>query len=335
MKLLSALWALVAILLTAQDLKASELIKLGTLAPEGTPWYDILREMADEWKEISGGEIEVRIYASGVAGDETDIIRKMRIGQLQSGMLSSGGLSDIVPEFRALYLPMLFASYDELDYVLDHKRESLEALLEKKGFKVLNWGDAGWIRFFTQEPVVSPDDLKTQRLFWWEAGGAYIDAWKDAGFQPVPLAATEIHLGLQSGLINALAAPPIAALSFQWFPLAPNMTDLNWAPLIGATIVTTRSWYRLPDEWRPALLKASRAAGKRMLSRVRSLDGEAIEAMKRYGLKVHKVPNEIVDEWRQRALAAYPKIIGTKVPPDMVREVTQLRDAYRNSKTSQ
>jgi len=330
-----AVCALIATLLLPRVSDAAEVIKLGTLAPEGTPWYDILREMADEWKEISGGEIEVRIYASGIAGDETDIIRKMRIGQLHAGMLSSGGLSDIVPEFRALYLPMLFTSYEELDYVLDRKRDSLEALLEEKGFKVLNWGDAGWIRFFSQAPVVTPDDLKTQRLFWWEAGGAYIDAWKDAGFQPVPLAATEIHLGLQSGLINALAAPPIAALSFQWFPLAPNMTDLNWAPLIGATVVTTRSWRRLPEKWRPALLEASRAAGRRMLSRVRSLDGEAIEAMKRYGLRVHKVPVEIVDEWRERALAAYPKIIGTKVPPDMVEDVTRLRDAYHQSQSSE
>lgn len=329
MKILAAAALAGSCLLGTGGTASAETIKLGTLAPEGTPWYEIARDMAEAWKALSHGRIELRIYAGGIAGDEDSVIRKMRVGQLHAAVLSAGGLSDIAPEFRAFYLPMMFDSYEELDYVLDRKRAQLEAILEAKGFKVLNWGDAGWVRFFSQRPVVDPDDLRAQRLFWWEAGGAYIEALKDAGFQPVPLAATEMHTALESGLINAFGAPAIAALAFQWFALAPHMTDLNWAPLIGATVITTKEWQAVPDDLKPAFLAAARDAGAKMKDGIRRLEDQAIEVMKKYGLVVHHVPPEIAAKWAAAARAVYPQLIGHAVPAEMASDVQKLRDEFR------
>jgi TRAP-type C4-dicarboxylate transport system substrate-binding protein len=329
MKHVGAALLLVSSLLAAGRAGATEVIKLGTLAPEGSPWYDITRDMADAWKELSKGRIEVRIYAGGIAGDEDIVIRKMRVGQLHAAALSAGGLADLAPEFRALALPMLIRSYDELDYVLERKRSEFEALLEAKGFKVLNWADAGWLHFFSQRPVVRPDDLRPQRLFWWEAGGAYVEAWRDEGFQPVPLAATHMHAALQSGLINAFLAPAIAALSFQWFALAPHMSDLDWAPLIGATVITAAAWEQVPDDLKPAFLDAARSAAARMKDAVRAIERQAIEVMQQHGLAVHHLSAEDVAVWQQAAESVYPRLVGHSVPAAAAEDVRRLVGAFR------
>src|SRR5262249_24630082 len=178
----------------------------------------------------------------------------MRIGQLQAAALSGAGLHQIIAEIQALMMPMMLRSDAELDYVRDRIAPELEELLEAKGFKVLNWGDAGWVRFFTKKPVIRPDDLKPLKLFVWEGDPAEVDRWKACGFQPVPLAATDILTALQSGLIEVVPTTPIAALSFQWFGLAPDMTDIKWAPLVSATVISTRTWYALPEALRAQML---------------------------------------------------------------------------------
>ena len=307
----------------------AQTIKLGTLAPEGSPWHKIIRDMAEAWKEASGGKIKVRIYAGGVVGDEPDMVRKMRVGQLHAAALTGAGLSRIAPEIQALQMPMMFASDAELDYVRERIGGKLEALLEAKGFKVLTWGDAGWVYFFAQKPIIDPDDLKPLRLFTWAGDTAGTDAYKACGYQPVPLAATEIHSALQSGLINAFPTTPIAALSFQWFGLANHMTDLKWAPLVGAVVISTRTWRKIPDDLKPQFLRIARAAGARLQKVVHTLGEDAIDVMKQHGLVVHQIPQDLVARWERSARCSYPKIIGTLVPADMVAEVERLRDEYR------
>jgi TRAP-type C4-dicarboxylate transport system substrate-binding protein len=304
-------------------------IKLGTLAPHGSPWYQIFRDMAEEWKVASGGSIEVRIYPGGVAGDEADMVRKMRIGQLHAAALTGAGLSGIAPEVQALQMPLMFESDEELDYVRDRISPALEAILDTRGFKLLTWGDAGWVHFFTQKPVVRPDDLKPLKLFIWSADSDYIELWKDFGFQPVPLAATDIHTALQSGLINAFTTTPIAALSFQWFALAPHLTDLKWAPLVGAIVISSRTWETIREATRPLLLAAAHEAGARTQRRVRELGGEAVEVMKKHGLVVHHVPRATAALWERSVRAGYPRIVGRLVPADMVARVERLRAEYR------
>ena len=304
-------------------------LKLGTLAPEGSIWYETIRDMAEAWKAAPGADIEVRIYPGGVIGDESDMIRKMRIGQLHVAALTGAGLALIAPEIRALQMPMMLRSDAELDYVRQRIGPRLEAILEAKGFKLLTWGDAGWVHFFAQRPVVTPDDLKPQKLFTWAGDTATLEAWKKAGFRPVPLAATDIHTALQSGLIEAFPTTPIAALSFQWFGLAKHMTNLKWAPLVGALVISTRTWRELPDAAKPELLRAAGKVGERLKRAVPELGDEAVEVMKKHGLVVHQVPDDAFAAWERDARAGYASLIDVVVPAEMVAEVERLRDAYR------
>ena len=161
-------------LASASASASAQTVKLGTLAPKGSPWDLALQDLAQSWSETSNGKVRVRIFSGGVAGDEIDMIRKIRIGQLHAAALTGAGLTKIAHEVQALQMPMMFRSDDELDHVRAQISARLEAALEAKGFKVLNWVDAGWVHFFTQAPVVQPSDLKSQKLFAWVGETAHI-----------------------------------------------------------------------------------------------------------------------------------------------------------------
>lgn len=325
--------ALAAALVPGAALAAepSVLVKLGTAAPEGSSWHRILREMGEKWAKSSGGAVQLRIYAGGVLGDEPDMVRKMRVGQIQAAALTAVGLADIDRSVSALQIPMMFDSYAELDSVREALRPELEKGLKKKGFVVLNWGDAGWVHFFGTEPISTPEDLKKRKLFVWAGDSSAVDLWKAAGFNPVPLAATDILPALQTGLIDAFDTTPLLALASQWFGLAPHMLELRWAPLVGATVILESTWKKIPKEMRPAIREAAEEAGSRLRSEIREANEEAIAAMVKHGLTLHPAGPEITAAWQRSADAVYPKIRGEIVPAPIFDEVVRLRDAYRAS----
>ena len=234
---------------------------MATLVPDGSTWHLILKEMAEKWKTLSGGRVVVRLYPGGVAGDDPDVVRKMRLGTLNAGVLTSVGVAEIDRSVYALGIPLMYDSYDEVYYVLEKMRPKLEASLEAKGFVVLNWVDGGWMRFFAQKPVATPDDLRALKLFSWAGDPESIEVWKSAGFNPVPLPSTEITTALQTGLVTALGAPPQVAVISQYYTHARNMTDLPWQLLLGATVVNKATWEKLPADLRPALRRPRRRPG--------------------------------------------------------------------------
>ena len=309
----------------------SQVIKLGTVAPEGSPWHNTLLEVAQQWKELSDGSVTVRIYAGGVAGDEKDMLRKIRIGQLHATALTSVTLIDIIPDIEALTFPLFIRTDEELDYVMDKLGPEFEARLAKKGFKVLTWSTTGWAHFFTKEPVIGPEDMKKRKLFFWGSDTTYMELLKDSGFNPVGLAITDLLPSLQTGLIDSFAAPPAAALSFQWFALAPHMTDLRWQPLPGTTVVSMRKWNSIPADLRPMLEEAARKAGAKLQKRIRQLEQEAITAMKKHGLTVHAVPAQAEQEWKALVREkAYPVFVGPRFSKTTYDNVLSILDECRS-----
>jgi TRAP-type C4-dicarboxylate transport system substrate-binding protein len=298
-----AISLLAAALLWVCPLSAQALtVKLGTVAPEGSPWHDALQEIASEWQKISGGRVKVRIYPGGVAGDEPDLLRKIRIGQLHAAALTKSGLYSLVPEIDLVSFPLMLQTDDELDFLLGKMGPEIEARLEEKGFKVLNWSRAGWVYFFSREPVHMPEDLKRQKLFFWGSDMEYLELLKRAGFQPVPLAINDLLPSLQTGLVNSFAAPPVAALSFQWFALTSNMADLRWQPLPGATLISLKTWRKVPDELKPQLEKVAFDVGRRLWGRIGQLNEEALAVMQEHGLKINRVTPEGAEYWKTQFL---------------------------------
>ena len=280
---------------------AKEVLKLATLAPQGSVWDNALREMGARWTKESSGAVELRIYPGGVAGDEADVVRKIRIGQFQGAALTVTGLAEIDSAFAAFEIPMLFESWDEVDRVLAKLRPELERRLAEKGYVLLLWGHGGWVHLFSRQPIRGVDDLKKQKLFVWAGDDAQVQQWRKNGFQPVALAATDVAMGFQTKMIDVLPTTPIAALTLQWFRQTPYMMNLGAAPLIGGVVVKIDAWQKIPAAEREKLLPAVRAAEETLAREVPKQDADAIGQMKSRGLTVVEVPPERLGEWRRAA----------------------------------
>jgi TRAP-type transport system periplasmic protein len=304
-------------------------IKMATLVPEGSSWHLILKEMADRWKTVSGGRVTVRLYAGGVAGDDADVVRKIRLGTLNAGVLTEVGLAEIDRSILALSVPMMYSSYEEVDYVLERMRPALEAKMAAKGFVTLAWLDGGWSRIFAQKPVATPDDLKPLKLFTPSGDPQAVEIYRAAGFNPVPLPTTELSTALQTGLVTALQVPPQVAVITQYYTHAKYMTDLKWLLLLGATVIDKATWDKVPADVRPALLEAAREAGGRLRADVRQGGERDVEAMRKRGLVVVPVDARTQELWRKAAENAYPRIRGPEVPADAFDEALRYRDEFR------
>lgn len=306
-------------------------IKLATLAPNGSPWHLILQEMGQKWWEESDGEVKLTVYPNGVAGDESAVVRKMRIRQLNAATISTAGLSLIEPGFSALtHVPLLYNSYEEMDYVREQLADELSRQLEEKGFILLHWGEAGWVRFFSQEAISVPDDLKSQKLFVWGDEATDVTLWKSMGFQPVPLAATDIMIALQTGMINAFDTTPLLALRNQWFASTKYMASIRWAPLQGATIISKNVWEQISEPMRESILSGARETAVELRSHIREVDQKAIEVMQDYGLVINEVSEDDYVVWEKTVKEIYPYIRSKIVPENMFDRVIKLRDEYRN-----
>lgn len=312
---------------------SATVVKLATLAPEGSAWYKLLERMGEDWRKATDGAVTLRIYPGGVVGDEEAMIRKMRVGQLQAATVTGIGLASLEKSFYALLVPMMFADDGERDHVLDRLAPLLEQRLAQQGFVVLAWGDAGWISFFTKTQVTRPAEAMATKLFVGTDDSTVVQLYKQTGFNPVQLSAMDILPSLQTGLLNAFAATPLAALAFQWFALAPNMTDLKFAPLTGATVIDKRAWEKIPAELRPRILAASRASEAPVREEVRRLNAEAVRVMVKNGLKISPVSPQVQAEWVGLVEGLYPRIRGPIIPEEAFDAARAARDEYRKAQS--
>jgi TRAP-type C4-dicarboxylate transport system substrate-binding protein len=326
----AAVTAILTGLLSAEAANAPARIRLGTLVPKGSSAFRHLQVMGEKWRQAPGGGAALTIYPDGTMGGEADMVRRMRVGQLQAGALTVVGLSEIERAVTGLqYMPMMFRTLEEVDWIGQQLQPQLEARLREKGFEVLSWGDAGWVRFFSKQPVLTPDDLKKQKLFVWTGSPEAVDIYKSGGFNPVPLDTIDILPNLQTGLITAVPLPPFYALAGQVDTTAPNMLELNWGPLVGATVITRKTWDALPAEAKPVMKAAALEAGNQIKADNRREATEAVDAMKKRGLTVHPVTSAMEAEWRASAESVYPRIRGRLVPADIFDEVVRLLEKYR------
>jgi TRAP-type C4-dicarboxylate transport system substrate-binding protein len=323
-----------SVVLTAPDVSAAGfVVKLGTLAPRDSSFHKILTTMGTTWSHVPGGAT-LRVYPGGTAGGEADMVMKMKIGQIDAALLTANGLADIDRAVQSLQaMPMMFRSLDEVDYVSEKLRPKLDKRLRDKGFVILFWTDAGWVRFFSKTAVRSPEELKRTKLFTWAGDTETFDIYKSLGFHPVSLETNDILPMLRTGMITAVPAPPYMALTTQMYTAAPNMIALDWAPLVGALVVTERAWNKLTPAAQTEMAKAAAVAGVQMKTQNRRESNEAVEAMQKRGLQVYRPTPEIEQQWRKAAEQSYAQIRGGLVPADFFDEVKGLLTEYRASKS--
>lgn len=319
-----------ALLFAAAGAMAQGPVKLGTLAPKGTVFEQELLSMKQKWQAAG---VRLDIYPGGVLGGEAEMVQRMRIGQLQAAMLTVTGLAYIDESVSAIQnMPMMFRSVEELEYVREKLRPEFEEKFRSAGFVVLFWGDGGWVRFFSTEPGLMPEDFKRLKLWSWAGNSAATRLWRTAGFQPIELEVTDILLGLNTRRIQVVPSEPSYALAGQFYTKAPHMLELKWAPLVGATVMTAKSFDALKPAQQQGILAAAQEAGKRITTESRKNSEDAIRVMQqKQGLKVRVLTPEAEAAWRKSVEEGYPKIRGSIVPAEMFDRVVSLLDEYRKT----
>ena len=305
-------------------------IKVATLVPEGSPWHKALKKMAAEWQEISDGRVQLKIYAGGTAGNETDTIRKMRINQVQAAMVTGKGLGYIHPDFYVYQLPFMTHSDEELDYLFLQLQPELEKLLEGKGFTLLAFSKSGWLRFFADTEAITPEEMRKLKLFSLEGSSSIDQAMKEMGFQIVPLKANDVFAAMQSGMVDAFAAAPLVAAAMQWFALAPHMNDFFWTPLTGGVIISNRAWKMIPSELHSRLKASTETIFRDLYYEAMEVEKQAILIMKENGLVIHPVPENTLSRWRSMAEKGFGLLIGDTISREIYEQALFILEEYRN-----
>ncbi|MFB0516183.1 MAG: TRAP transporter substrate-binding protein DctP [Candidatus Neomarinimicrobiota bacterium] len=310
------------------------IIKLATLAPVGSPWYEVLQDIVREWEEITDNQVQVKMYPGGVAGDERDLIIKMRLNHIQAAAMTATGISEVDKGIWGLSIPLILEDYNQLDWLRSQIEGELTRRLEEAGFLVLAWADVGWVYWFSRDPVYVPQDLQPQRIFTWSGGPNVEGLWKFGGFHSVSIAATDVLPALQTGLIDALGTSPLTAATFQWFGITKYMNPIKWSVMTGAILITKQAWSQIPAELRPKLLAVAQKHEERVQNEIRHMDDEAIRIMKEYGLQVVEVTPDQRAQWHSWLEPHYNKLRGLLTDTTMFDWVMELRKELPPPSTS-
>ena len=285
--------------------------------------------MAAEIGRETGGEVRIRIIAGGAAGDETAMISKMRIGQVQMAAVSNVGLAELDPSAWTLSIPMVFRDYPEWDHVREAMNPAIAETLRGHGFQVIAWADVGWLHFFATDPVHTLGDLQGLKLAGASNDQTVLDLLRWSGFDPVQISSVELVSGFQTGLIEAVPLPIVLAEGSQIYRSARFMNDLPWAPLQGAIIVHEQGWERLDASQQEVVLRKSKEAAVSFRETNREQERKSLAAMKSRGLEVIEASSEFESAWMETAEELFPLVREQLVSPPVFDRMIRLRDEYR------
>ncbi|GHU39914.1 hypothetical protein FACS1894190_06070 [Spirochaetia bacterium] len=283
---------------------------MSSLVPENTPWGDAFNKMASEWSKATNGEVTLVIYHNSVAGGEIDVLRKLRMNQIQAAVLSTYGLSSIAQDVMALSCPFLIRDNTELDLVLNAQTPELERQINARGYFTLAWSKVGWVKFFSKEPVFVPADLKAQKLGTDKDQPALTAAFKSMDYQMVPITVTEILMNLNTSMIDAVYQSPLSVAGLQIFGSAKNMASINVAPFMGAVVMNATAWRSIPDKYKPELVRIARKLETDMETAIQEFEVSIIDTMRAYGLIINQLTPVQEQLWYDDMTRIIPGLLG-------------------------
>jgi TRAP-type C4-dicarboxylate transport system substrate-binding protein len=307
-------------------------IKFATLAPEGTPWMNLMQEMNEELRRQSNGQIALRFYAGGVAGDERDVIRKIRINQLQGGAFSGFGMGELLPEIRVLELPMLFRDAAEAEHVAAALFDHFATAFANKGYILLSLNEAGAVHIFSQQPLRSRADMVQAKMWTWQGDSLPMTLFKAYGITPIPLALPDVLPSLQSGLIDACYGPPLGILALQWFTKVKYISPMPITHVMAAILLSKQQWQALLPDQQTLLRDLVAKYNAKATTTMRQHHQKALALLQTLGIQSPAWPEEEVTLLRQASDKVQEELAGHLYSRDLLAQVLRLRDQYRQSR---
>ncbi len=317
--------------LIAQSVNAQgQRLKIATMAPDGTLWMKELKSAADEIEKRTDGRVSFRFYPGGTMGTDSAVLRKIRIGQLHGGVVLAGSLAAIDSDMEIYNLPLLFHSYGEVDYVRERMDGKLIAGLEEKGLVSFGFTETGFTYLLSARPTRTFEDLKGRKAWMPQDDPLSLAIVEAAGLAPVPLPISDVLTGLQTGLIDTVAAPPVGAIALQWFTKARYLTDLPITYVIGTTVISAKAFSRLSAADQKIVREVMGQANRLLDETSRTDNQEAREALVAQGVEFVDPPDETRARWDEIARKATEKLIAERgYDPAVLAEIKGLVRAYR------
>jgi len=310
---------------------AATVLKIATVSPDGTTWMQKLRAGATEIKRRTDGRVRFKFYPGGIMGNDQSVLRKIRVGQLQGGAVAGGSLAKIYPDVQIYGHPFLFRSFEEVDYTRNHMDDLIVKGLEQRGLVVFGLAEGGFAYMMSNKPLRSIEDVRAQKV--WIPSGDIISqtSFKSAGISPIPLPISDVLTGLQTGLINTVAASPIATIALQWHTKVKYLTDTPISYFTATLAIDRKAFMRINPEDR-ALVRAVMTQVFKDIDRQNRLDNvKAREALHHQGITFVPVPAVVLAEWKRAAATARQQLIKMGVyTPRMLNTLKDHLDTYRH-----
>jgi TRAP-type C4-dicarboxylate transport system substrate-binding protein len=305
-------------------------IKFATLAPEGTPWMHIMEEMNQEIQEKSGRQVAFRFYPGGVAGDERDVLRKIRINQLHGGAFSGFGLGEVLPEIRVLELPLLFRNGEEADHVATALFEHFATAFAQKNFVLLALNDAGAVYVFSKDPIRTKADMARSKIWSWQGDPLPQAIFKAYGIVPVSLSLPNVLPSLQSGLIDACYGTPLSILALQWFTKVKYRTSLAITNVMGALVLSDALWQQLSAGQQTLVRDTIRKYNAKAVTNMRQYETKALTLLQTTAnIETVTIAEDEVARLQHISEQVRQELVGKLYPQESLDRVLALRDAYR------
>ncbi len=305
-KILRFTFGLTVLFLLIASSSHAVLFKIATLAPEGAFEVTQMRQASENISKLTQGRVQFKFFTGGVMGNDNSVLRKIRINQLQGGAVSTGALSTYYPDNQIYNLPLIFKSFEELDYVRERMDPVLVQGYEDAGFIIFGIAEGGFARIMSTQPVLSVEDLQKQKVWIPENDNSAIEAVKAFDVSPITLATADVRTGLQTGLLDTVAIPPAYAILLHWHTQISYITELPLLYTAGVLAITKQAFTRLSPQDQTVVKKEMEAAFKQVDKRNRQLNNEAIDVLKNLGIQFVTPDSGANQEWERRA-AVIPK----------------------------
>lgn len=298
-------------------------IKFATLAPEGSTWITVMKEYDQVVRKESGGRLGFKIYAGGVAGDERDVLRKIRLGQFQSAGITGVGIGEIAKSARILDAPFLFKNHAEVDYVLERYDAELRKDFEAGGYVLLGWAEVGFVYVFTNTPVAKVDDIRKVKMWQWEGDPVAEATFKAFGINPIQLSITDVLTSLQTGLINAMYISPYAGVSLQWYTATKYMLDYPLTNSSGAVVLSKRDFDRMLPDLQEILLRNGEQLMRKLTELSRQENIKSLDVLKKNKIIFTKPEAKEVSQYEEIGRNARRLMVGKLFSEDLLKRVEQ------------
>jgi len=283
--MIKRLFAACLLLAVCSTASAVTTLKIATIAPDGTTWMQELRKGGDKIAERTAGRVKLRFFPGGVMGNDKSVLRKIRINQLQGGVIISGGLTEVYPDIALYNIPFIFRSYEEADYVRQRMDPLLMKGLAEHGFVSFGFSEGGFAYLMSNRPIHSIDELKEHKVWVPEDDRLSRIVFDAIGVSPIPLPLTDVLTGLQTGLVDTVASSAIGTIALQWHTQVKYLVDEPLVYLYAALIIDNKAFQRLSTDDQAVVRQVMEAVFQRLNRQNRSDDAAARRTLRQQGIE--------------------------------------------------